>query len=232
MTLYSRVLTYASITIVLIAISYVLYNRFLAPLPGDTTSLPSLTLLKEKPTRTDIKKKIGKNVKMTKTGAFSFMYVTDEIKTYQDTDPIMYPVLTFHKSTNDETQDGPIAIRVLYNRLTSEIVLGFYNIHNDVFTVPISTSMYKEKVSVVVRLMNMFSDDTFLANVYLNGEYILSRGIPISFGSLGNLDNTIVVGENDGVHGRIQNIRVWDNAETLTERDFVKVSQDPFLIDS
>jgi hypothetical protein len=230
-TLYSRVLTYASILIVLLAIVYTIYLYYFAPIPGDTTTVSSITLRKNNPIRTNTKERVGKGIKMTNTGAFSFIFAMDEVHNYGDDDPVMYPILTFHKGSND-LQDGPISTRILYNRLTSELVLGFYDNKGDVYTIPISTSLYKDKVSVVVRLMNVADNNSFLVNVYLNGEYISSRGIPSTFGGTGGVDHTVVVGDNNGVNGRIQYIRVWDNARDLTDTDFMKVSQDPFIIHS
>jgi hypothetical protein len=228
MTLYSRILTYAGFTVALIAIVYVIYLYFFAPIPGDTTTISSITLRKNNPINTSGKQIVGSNVKMTNTGAFSFMFAMDEVKNYNDTDPVLIPILTFHKGP----QNGPINMRVFYNRLTSEITLGFYDTKGDIYNLPISTSLYKDKLSIVVRLMNVSDGNSFLANVYLNGEYIASRGIPYNFGNTGGIEHTVITGDNNGVNGRIQNIRIWDNSRDLTDSDFVKVSLDPFPIDS
>ena len=229
MSLYSRVLLYFSLFVLLLAILYGVYLYLFAPIPGDTTSITSKTFRKNNPVITDTESVIARNVLMTNTGALSFLFVTDQIRDYNDADPVMYPILTLYRSDNPLNR-GPIAIRTMYNRLTSEIVLGFYNSSGDVFTVPISTSLYKEKLSVAIRLMNTGNTTSFLANVYLNGEYITSRGIPNSFVPTGGNSHTITAGSNDGVNGRIQTIRVWDNAKNLTDDDFMKISKDPFNI--
>jgi hypothetical protein len=232
MTVYSRVLMYASIVLVLLIITYVLYLYFFAPIPGDTTSVQSVVFRKNNPVRTNQITRIAQNVKFTSTGAFSFMFVMDEVRKFKDADPIMYPILSLHKSGASAIQDGPIAIRVFYNRLTSELVIGFYNTRGDIYTMPISTSTYKEKVSVLVRCMNANQSDMFLANLYLNGEYIASRGIPSDFGISGGNDHTIIAGGNDSISGRLQTIRVWDNASNLTDTDIMKISEDPFNVNS
>ena len=229
MTLYSRVLLYFSVFVLLLVILYAVYLYLFAPIPGDTTSIISKTFRKNNPVNTNTESVIARNVLMTNTGALSFLFVTDQIRKYTDNDPVMYPILTLYRSDNPLNR-GPITIRVMYNRLTSELVLGFYNSSGDVFTVPISTSLYKEKLSVAVRLMNTGNTTSFLANVYLNGEYITSRGIPNSFVPTGGNSHTITVGSNDGVNGRIQTIRVWDNAKNLTDDDFMKISKDPFNV--
>lgn len=229
MTLYSRVLLYFTLFVLLLIITYSLYLYFFAPIPGDTTSISSKTFRKNEPVITNTESTIAKNVTMTNTGALSFLFVTDKIREHKDTDPVMYPILTLYRSDNPLNR-GPIAMRVMYNRLTSEIVLGFYNSSNDVFTVPISTSLYKEKLSVAIRLMNTGNRTSSLANVYVNGEYITSRGIPNAFVPTGGNTHTITVGSNDGVSGRLQTIRVWDNAKDLTDDDFMKISKDPFNI--
>lgn len=229
MNLYSRILLYFTIFVVLLVILYGLYLYFFAPIPGDTTSVQSATFRKHTPVNTSVESIIARDVPMTNTGAFSFLFVTDDIQEHPDTDPILYPLLTFYR-TNDAVNRGPIAFQIMHNRLTSEIVVGFYNSSNDVFTIPIATSLYKEKLSIAIRLMNTGNSTSYLSNVYVNGEYITSRGIPNSHVPTGGNTHTIVVGTNNGIKGRIQTIRVWDNAKDLTDDDFMKVSKDPFSI--
>lgn len=220
---------YALMVLVILIVLYVVYLYLFAPIPGDTTNVRSITFRKGTPINTSVETLIAKDVKMTNTGAVSFLFVTDEIVEYADTDPIMYPILTLRKTTGT-FEKGPIAMSVMYNRITSEIMIGFFNSQEDIFTVPISTSLYKEKVSIAVRLMNMQDSSSFLANVYLNGEYITSRGIPMKFAPTGGNDHTVYTGCENGVNGRIQTIRVWDDARDLTDTDFAKISADPFSI--
>jgi hypothetical protein len=229
MTLYSRILTYSGILVVLLGITYALYLYFFAPIPGDTTSVVSKTFRKNTPVNTNTENVIARNVKMTETGAFSFLFGIDDVVDHPDTDPIMYPILSFNKS-NSPVNSGPISVSVLYNRLSSDILIGFYNSSGDIYTVPISTAMYKEKLSIAIRLMNTGDTTSFLANIYLNGEYIASRGIPNAFVPTGGIEHTIIAGTNNGIQGRLQTIRVWDNAVDLTDEDFMKISKDPFSL--
>lgn len=215
---------YASAIIVLLVVLYILYQYFLAPIPGDTTSVDSVVFRKSVPQDTQYETVVAKDVLMTKTGALSFLFTMESIDAYKNDAPIMIPILTMYKS------DKIINLQVLFNRLTSEIVIGFYNSNGDMFTVPVSTGALKQKVSIVIRLMNTSNNNTFLANVYLNGEYITSRGIPFTYAPIGDDKHTITTGCSKGVKGKIQTIRVWENASELSDDDIMKVSSDPFDI--
>lgn len=230
-TLYSRALLIAMILTVLLVTVYIIYQYYFAPLPGDTTSVNSYVFRKHESVPTNIEETVAKDVKMTNSGAFSCMFSMTAIPEYTDEAKILIPVLSLYKQDPaTPLQKGQIVSAILVNRLSSDLTLAFYNTSGDMYTVPITTGPLKQKTSIVVRLMNTSMSNSFLVNVYLNGEFIVSRGIPSSFIPTGLQTHTIVSGSNNGTQGKIQLIRVWEDARHLTEDDIVKVSQDPFSV--
>lgn len=223
MTPYSKIILYFVVFLGICATLYGLYSYFISPIPGDTTSVDSMVVRKNAPLLTTSPTVVGKDVSLTRTGAISFLFSLEEIIHHNDEEPVFYSVIKYVDS-----EDQPVA-GVSYNRLTSELVLLLYNVQGEIFTVPITTAAYKTKTSVVIRFMNSNDTSPILANVYINGEYSVSRGIPSQYTPHYSKKYRIVCGDLNGIRSQIQTIRTWSDASGLTDEDIVKVAQDPLV---
>ena len=221
MTPYSTILMYFVIFLAVVMAIYGLYSYFISPIPGDTTSVNSMVVRKNNPLLTTSPTVVGKDVSLTKTGAFSFLFSLEEVLRHNQEDPIFYSIIKYV-----DTEDRPIA-GVSYNRLTSELVLLLFNTQGEIFTVPITTAAYKTKTSMLIRFMRSNNSAPILANIYVDGKYSSSRGIPSQYTPYYSKDYQIVCGDLNGIRGKIQTIRTWEDASDLTDEDILRVSEDP-----
>jgi hypothetical protein len=229
MNLYSTILLYTLIVAIVLGIVYWVYVRYFQPIPGDTTSVTSQVFRKQTPVFTNAKSQIATNVSMTENGAFSFLFTLEEnsVDTSKTNNPsyALSPILTI------SPQGGNPTVQIVVNRVTSELCLQTFDSDRNDYIVPIATAGFRKKTSIVIQFLPNTEHTMFFVNVFLNGRFILSRGIPKDYGLYGSNVYQIETGDNQGVMGNIQTIRVWEDARTLRNEDFVKISEDPLRTD-
>jgi hypothetical protein len=228
---YVRVISVILTFVIVAIIGWLLYSRYIKPIPGDTISTPSnYTLHKSTPISTLTQNRLQDGIQMTRHGAVSFLMTLNSVETPAVNKPVFSPIITFYRGDNI-----PIFSFVI-NRISNDVGTLFYDSsksspEDDPFYVPITTARVKDKTAILLQMLPDINSNELQLAIFLDGMFVLSRGIPANYNIPVSTTLNVLSGPTKpnvgGADVEIQTIRIWTDSRGLTTSDMISTAEDP-----